>query len=85
VEILFTDQFDQAYDKLPSESKARVQKAILMLGENPRYPGLQVKKMKGKDIWEARASKDLRLSFNMSGEELTLRNVGHHDDVLKHP
>ena len=86
MEVLFTEQFDQAYEKLTTAEKRSVRKALTLLGVNPRHPGLRVKKMQGgKDIWEARVSKRLRVTFEMSGEIIFMRNVGEHDQALKRP
>jgi mRNA-degrading endonuclease RelE of RelBE toxin-antitoxin system len=86
VEILFTEQFEQAYEKLTNAEKRSVRKALTLLGDNPKYPSLRVKKMEGgKDIWEARPSKRLRMTFEMDGETIAMRNVGEHDKVLKKP
>jgi mRNA interferase RelE/StbE len=47
---------------------------------------LRVKKAQGtSDIWEARASHSLRLTFEVHEDLLILRNVGPHDQVLKKP
>ena len=86
MEIIFTEQFEQAYAKLTDAEKRRVRKALTLLGDNPKYPSLHVKKMEGrKDIWEARPSKRLRMTFEMTGETIFMRNVGEHDKVLKRP
>lgn len=86
MEILFTGQFEQAYEKLTEDEKKSVQKSLELLGKNMRYPGLHVKKMEGrKNIWEARSSKRLRMTFEMTGETIVIRNVGEHDKVLKKP
>ncbi len=56
------------------------------LAEDPHYPGLRVKRIQGTDsIWEARASRSLRLTFEMDGDIITLRNVGDHDATLRNP
>ena len=84
--ILFTEQFEQAYEKLTNAEKRSVRKALTLLGDNPKHPGLRVKKMEGrKNIWEARSSKRLRMTFEMVGEIIFMRNVGEHDKVLKKP
>jgi hypothetical protein len=63
-----------------------VLKSLQELVEIPRQPGLSVKKMAGRDnVWEARASQKLRLTFEMDGDTLTLRHVGQHDRVLANP
>lgn len=86
MEILFTEQFEQAYEKLAKDEKDSVQKALLLLGNNPRYPSLHVKKLEERgNIWEARPSKRLRMTFEMSGNTITMRNVGEHDKVLRKP
>lgn len=86
MEILLTEQFEQAYEKLTNAEKRSVRKALTLLGNNPKHPSLHVKKMEGrKNIWEARPSKRLRVTFEMAGEIIFMRNVGEHDKVLKRP
>lgn len=86
MEIIFTEQFEQAYEKLTSVEKRNVRKALTLLGGNPKHPSLRVKKMEGrKDIWEARSSKRLRMTFEMAGEIIVMRSVGEHDKLLKKP
>ena len=86
MEILFTEEFEQAYEKLNNTEKQSVRKALTLLGDNPKYPSLRVKKMEGKqNIWEARPSKRLRMTFEMAGETIVMRNVGEHDKVFKRP
>ncbi|MBM2832563.1 MAG: hypothetical protein HW414_1615 [Dehalococcoidia bacterium] len=86
MEFLFTEQFEQAYEKLTGFEKQGVRKALTLLGGNPRHPGLRIKKMQRmKDIWEARLSRRMRMTFEMSGGFIVLRNVGEHDKVLKKP
>jgi mRNA-degrading endonuclease RelE of RelBE toxin-antitoxin system len=84
--IELTERFTRAYRSLEAEDARRVDRALRMLAENPRQPGLRVKKMQGRDgVWEARASDSLRLTFELHGDVLLLRNVGAHDDALKNP
>lgn len=86
MEILLTEQFEDAYERLTRAEKQSVRKALTMLGDNPRHPGLHVKKMEGmRNIWEARPSKRLRMTLEMTGEAIIMRNVGEHDKVLKKP
>jgi mRNA-degrading endonuclease RelE of RelBE toxin-antitoxin system len=86
VDILFTEQFEQAYEKLTKAEKRSVRKALTLLGDNPKYPSLRVKKMECKqNIWEARPSKRLRMTFEIVEETIFMRNVGEHDKVLKRP
>jgi mRNA-degrading endonuclease RelE of RelBE toxin-antitoxin system len=86
VEIVLTEQFEQAYEKLSADEKKAVHKALVLLESNPRYPGLHTRKMEAvRDIWEARPSKRLRMTLKMEGETIFMRNVGEHDKVLKKP
>ena len=86
MEIVLTEQFEQAYEKLTKAEKRSVGKALTLLGDDPGYPGLRVKKLEGsRNIWEARPSKRLRMTFQVAGESIIMRNVGEHDRVLKKP
>ncbi|MBN2185984.1 MAG: hypothetical protein JW732_00820 [Dehalococcoidia bacterium] len=86
MEILFTEQFEQVYEKLTKAEKQSVRKALTLLDDDPKYPSLRVKKMEGrKSIWEASPSKRLRMTFKMVGETIFMRNVGEHDKVLRRP
>jgi mRNA-degrading endonuclease RelE of RelBE toxin-antitoxin system len=82
----YTDRFRRAYRALTVEGRRRVQNALHRLAENPRHPGLHVKKLQGAGgIWEARASRSLRITFEIQDDVLILRNVGYHDATLKQP
>lgn len=81
--IIYLPHFKRDYKKLTSIAKEKVKKALLLMEDDLRYPSLQVKKIKGtKNIWEARASESLRITFNMEGNIIILRTTGEHD-VLK--
>ena len=86
MKVVFTEQFEQAYDKLTAAEKGGVRKALALLGDNPRHPGLRVRKMEGRqNVWEARPSRRLRMTFEMAGETIIMRNVGEHDTVVRSP
>ena len=82
----YTDRFQRAYNALQDTDARRVEKAIILLAGDLRYPSLRVKKVQGtEEIWEARASLSLRMTFEIHGDLIVLRNVGLHDDVLRNP
>jgi mRNA-degrading endonuclease RelE of RelBE toxin-antitoxin system len=84
--IAYTDRFRRAYAALVDRDAERVRKALGLLAVDPRHPGLRVKKMQGTErIWEARASKSLRITFEVEGDWILLRNVGAHDATLRRP
>ena len=84
--IARTEGFKKAWRQLTEEQKASGQKTIEILVTNIRYPGLRVKKIKGTEyIWEARVSRSLRMTFQIEGDTIILRNIGQHDKTLDRP
>ena len=82
----YTDRFRKAYAGLAERDAKRVRKALELLSVDPRHPSLRVKKMQGTArIWEARASNRLRITFEIDGDRIVLRNVGSHDPTLCKP
>ncbi len=82
--IQFTDQFQHDYKKLTHIEQKAIKRALIRMGSDLHYPSLRVKKMRGREeIWEASASRDLRLTFLFRDPDtLILRTCGHHDDAL---
>lgn len=86
MEVFLTEQFERAYQEISDAERRSVRKALILLGENPRHPSLRVKKMEGRrNIWEARPSKRLRMTFELVKGTVIMRNLGEHDKVLKRP
>ncbi|MGA2262042.1 MAG: type II toxin-antitoxin system RelE/ParE family toxin [Acidobacteriota bacterium] len=84
--LRYTDRFRRAYSDLADDNAERVKRALRLLADNPRHPGLRVKRVQGTDrIWEARAGLSVRLTFEIEGDGIVLRNVGAHDETLKKP
>ena len=84
--IARTDGFKKAWKQLNEGEKALARKAIRNLVMDIGYPALRVKKIKGTEhIWEARASRSLRLTFQIEGNTIILRNIGQHDETLERP
>ncbi|MDO8506270.1 MAG: hypothetical protein Q7S41_01535 [Candidatus Limnocylindria bacterium] len=81
-----TERFKRAAKKLDRLDRERLQRALEGLALDLRHPSLRVKRVQGTDrIWEARASDELRITFEMSERVELLRNVGRHDPTLKSP
>jgi mRNA interferase RelE/StbE len=86
VKIARTARFKKAWKQLNEEERALARKAIKNLAMNIRYPALRAKKVKGTEyIWEARASRSLRMTFQIEGDTILLRNIGRHDETLERP
>jgi len=84
--IRFTERFLRSYGELTGSEQELVDKALRLLASDWRYPSLRVKKMQGRSgIWEARANQSLRITFEISGDVILLRNVGQHDKTLDNP
>ena len=84
--IIITNRFKQAYRKLPPQIQKKVKKALRLLDENLHHPSLRVRKIQGvENIYEGRIDRKYRVSFQMEGNDVILRNVDNHDDCLKNP
>ena len=84
--IARTERFKAAYRELTPSNRQQARKAIRLLGENPRHPSLRVEKIKGTEgIWEARVSRSIRMTFEVHGDLIILRNIGKHDKTLARP
>ena len=86
MQLLLTARFQRAYAALSPQDQKKVQKALRLIGADLRHPGLGVRRIRGtKGIWEARAGRALRITFETEGQSIILRNVGRHDDALGRP
>lgn len=84
--FLWTARFERAYRALSSEHQAAVDTHLRMLEKNWRHPSLRAKRLPAaRRIWYIRVSRDIRLTFEPARADIFLRNVGHHDEVLRSP
>ena len=84
--IELTRSYVRAYDRLPSEVQKRVLRAVQLLDDDWRHPGLRTRRLSGRrGIFYARVDRDHRITYERRGDALILRNVGRHDDTLKNP
>ncbi|MCB0200973.1 MAG: hypothetical protein H6649_14570 [Caldilineae bacterium] len=84
--LIRTERFKRAYRKLENQEQERVKQALVRLLADRTYPALRVKRVQGTaKIWELRASRDIRVTFEIEDNTIILRNVGHHDPTLKNP
>ena len=60
--------------------------ALARMQEDINHPSLRVRKIAGSDdIWEARASQSIRISFEHDTDGLRLRTNCTHDQVFRNP
>jgi mRNA-degrading endonuclease RelE of RelBE toxin-antitoxin system len=86
VQFVRTERFKRAYRQLQPAEQELVKKALRQLATDRSHPGLRVKRMQGTDnIWEMRAGRDIRITYEITDEAYVLRNVGHHDAMPRQP
>lgn len=86
MELVRTERFKRAYRKLEPRYRKQVKRALAQLLADRTHPGLRVKRIRGTDrVWELRAGRDIRVTFEIEQEAYILRNVGHHDATLRSP
>jgi mRNA interferase RelE/StbE len=86
VKITRTARFKRAWQELTEEEKELGRKALRNLATDLHHPALRVKKMQGVEhIWEARVSRSLRMTFQIEGDTIILRNMGRHNETLERP
>lgn len=73
-----TERFKRAYLKLDEQKRQAVKKALRLMSTDINHPSLRVKKVQGtKDVWEARASAGLRLTFTWVGDLIILSTAAN--------
>jgi mRNA interferase RelE/StbE len=88
VNLVYTERFAEAASHLSKEARAKLPKALKLLAEDPRHPGLQTKKIQGlpeREIFEARLDQRIRFTFQLQGDLILLRNIDDHDACLGNP
>jgi hypothetical protein len=68
------------------EAQGAILKCFAQLGENPRIPGLRTSKIQGeKGVFEARAGRSRRVSWEWDEGRIVILNHCDHDEVLRRP
>lgn len=83
--FVWLPRFRRDYKKLTLQSQKRINQSLLHMERDLKHPSLDTKKLKGTNsIWETRATKSLRITFNLKGRLVILRTVGEHK-ILNRP
>ena len=83
--FVWLPKFKRGYKKLTPQSQKRINQALLQMERDLKHPSLETKKLQGTNsVWEARASKSLKITFNLKGKLIILRTVGEHK-ILNRP
>jgi mRNA-degrading endonuclease YafQ of YafQ-DinJ toxin-antitoxin module len=83
VTIQFLKPFIKDYAKLPVLQRQKVDRQLELLKKGLKHPGMNVRKMVGRDIWEARIDYHYRMTFVVKGDVLQIRRVGTHEIYRK--
>ena len=84
--VEFSDLFGKRYGKLPAEIRKKVKKALDLLDNNFRHPGLRSHPLQSNPgIFEASVDDKYRMTYERRGDILYMRNVDNHDECLKNP
>ena len=84
--VEFTRRFIRAYEQLRPEEEQAILQAVDRVQSDRDHPSPRTKKIQGRlDIWEVRASCDLRLTCQFAPDHMVFRVCGHHDEVLRRP
>lgn len=81
--------FKRVYSKKPQKMRAAIDRCLSLLASDPRYPGLQAHKMRGRDgVWEAYVDKGNRITFEYDKDDpqvIQLLNNCNHDMLYRNP
>ena len=81
-----TERFAAKYSHLPAAIRSKVDKALKLLDENFRHPGLQSHPVQAVPcVYETYVDDKYRITYGRNGSIFTLRNIDNHDECLRNP
>jgi len=84
--IRYSSRFREKYVRLPLQLRNKVDKAIGLLDENFRHPGLRSYPLKSNPgIFEASVDAKYRMTYERRGDVLYIRNLDNHDECMNNP
>ena len=86
MQLSYTTSFDRNSQRNPPDLQKRLWEKVALLQENPQYPSLRTKRIRGTaNIWEASVDMAHRITFEYTGNGgIILRNCNGHE-VLDRP
>jgi mRNA interferase RelE/StbE len=77
--LRYTERFERQYRTLTEQLKAKVDKQLRLLTENPRHPSLRAKKYdEARGVWQARVDRRYRFYFQLQDDTCVLLSVIPH-------
>lgn len=82
--LKFTKAFEKDLKRLSANEQKMVARKLKIMIENPFYPSLRTKKVKGMDgIFEMSVNMDIRIIWKYEGDVIILLlDIGHHKEML---
>lgn len=85
MKLYLTKSFEKDYKKLSVQIQKQLDKQLILLLENIKYPSLRIKKIEGyQKIWEGRINQGCRFTFQIEDDTYIIRRAGPHS-ILKNP
>lgn len=84
--LSFTPGYLKRIRKLSAAERKQVSKKLELLAENPAYPSLRTKILRGHSgVWESSVNMDIRLIWKYKGDTIIVMvDIGHHDVLKKY-
>lgn len=82
--LKYTKAFAKSLKKLSANEQKAVAQKLQILTQNPFYPSLRTKKVKGLDnVFEMSVNMDIRILWRYeNGIIILLIDIGHHKEIL---
>ncbi len=78
----FSSKFRKQHNKLHPVLRKKFDKQLALLLSNPAHPSLQIKKMQGSGLFEARLDYHNRFVYKIVDSEIWFYAIGPHDEGL---
>ena len=82
MKFILADTFTDSLGKLTNNEQKQVKTTTFDLQINPAHPGLklhQLERVKDRNFWSIRVSRDIRIIVHKTGDSLMVCYVDHHD------
>lgn len=86
IEIRVTEEFENAYSRLPLPIQKKAERQQKKFIENPFYPSLHTEKLnpKAREVWSFRIDRQYRIIFRfLDGNTVLFLTVGPHSWIYR--
>ena len=84
-ELYVTRSFERSFKRLPKRIQDEAFEKLALYLDKPSHPSLRAKRIKGTEgIWELSVTMNYRITFEVDGNSIVLRQIGTHN-VLRKP